>query len=141
MRQQRVAFKMISEPNKSALRMTSAPPDLFALGNDGNGERLWEVVETLKNCAAMLMQAIDACDRQERNRIEDAGNFYALVDAFEAQLITDALRRTNGNQTRAAKLLGLKVTTLNTKIKQLRRSVTSMILRPELQGPSHKSRG
>jgi len=40
------------------------------------------------------------------------------VRRFEIDLIRSALSRTAGNQTRAAQLLGVKITTLNTKIKR-----------------------
>jgi len=45
-------------------------------------------------------------------------NFYEEVRRFEIRLITRALRRTHGKQTAAARLLGLKPTTLNAKMKQ-----------------------
>ncbi len=41
-----------------------------------------------------------------------------LVDHFERGLIETALRQTNGNQTRASQLLGLRVQTLNMKLKR-----------------------
>jgi DNA-binding NtrC family response regulator len=41
------------------------------------------------------------------------------VQRYESELIREALQRTRGNQRRAAKLLGVKVTTLNCKIKRL----------------------
>jgi transcriptional regulator with GAF, ATPase, and Fis domain len=40
------------------------------------------------------------------------------VRQFEVSLIRTALGRTSGSQTRAARLLGLKPTTLNAKIKR-----------------------
>ena len=47
-------------------------------------------------------------------------NFYAEVSRFEIRLIRYALMKTGGRQTHAASLLGLKVTTLNAKIKAYR---------------------
>jgi DNA-binding NtrC family response regulator len=44
-------------------------------------------------------------------------NFYDEVERFEIDLIRQALRLTSGNQRRAARLLALKTTTLNYKIK------------------------
>lgn len=44
-------------------------------------------------------------------------NFYDEVQRFETHLIRMALSETGGNQARAAKLLGIKATTLNSKIK------------------------
>jgi DNA-binding NtrC family response regulator len=42
----------------------------------------------------------------------------AMLDQFERALIDTALRQTKGNQTRAARLLGLRVQTLNMKLKR-----------------------
>jgi len=44
-------------------------------------------------------------------------DFYDEVQRFETHLIKMALAETGGNQSRAAKLLGIKATTLNSKIK------------------------
>lgn len=43
-------------------------------------------------------------------------NFYEEVKNFEISLITQALEKTGGNQSHAARLLGLNTTTLNSKI-------------------------
>jgi DNA-binding NtrC family response regulator len=45
-------------------------------------------------------------------------NYYQELRRFEVELIRCALALTGGKQTKAARLLGLKTTTLNTKIKQ-----------------------
>lgn len=47
------------------------------------------------------------------------------VHRFEEEILRCALRRTGGRQRRAAKLLGMKVTTLNTKIKRYQISTES----------------
>jgi DNA-binding NtrC family response regulator len=44
-------------------------------------------------------------------------NFYDEVRRFETDLIRRALDQTSGHQSRAARLLGLNATTLNSKIK------------------------
>ena len=44
------------------------------------------------------------------------------VRRFEVELITSALFRTHGNQKKAAKLLGVNNTTLNSKMKRYRMS-------------------
>ena len=44
-------------------------------------------------------------------------DFYEEVTKFEVELIRQALVHTKGNQRAAARLLGLKTTTLNTKVK------------------------
>jgi len=49
--------------------------------------------------------------------IENGIDFYDEVSRFEIDLIKRALIQTGGHQRRAARLLNLKVTTLNSKIK------------------------
>jgi DNA-binding NtrC family response regulator len=44
-------------------------------------------------------------------------NFYDEVRRFEIDLIRRALEQTGGHQSRAARLLGMNATTLNSKIK------------------------
>ena len=44
-------------------------------------------------------------------------DFYDEVQRFETHLIKMALSETGGNQAKAARLLGIKATTLNSKIK------------------------
>jgi DNA-binding NtrC family response regulator len=44
-------------------------------------------------------------------------DFYAEVSRFETELIKRALKHSGGSQKRAASLLGIKATTLNSKIK------------------------
>jgi DNA-binding NtrC family response regulator len=44
-------------------------------------------------------------------------NFYDEVRKFEMDMIRRALEQTGGHQSRAARLLGLNATTLNSKIK------------------------
>lgn len=48
----------------------------------------------------------------------DEGTFYENVERFEMQLIRRALSQTHNNQRQAAELLGLKVSTLNSKVKR-----------------------
>ena len=47
-------------------------------------------------------------------------DFYQEVQQFETHLIRMALDETGGNQAKAARLLGIKATTLNSKIKLFR---------------------
>ncbi len=48
--------------------------------------------------------------------VSDGIDFYEAVKQFEIKLIREALEKTGGNQSRAARLLKLNVTTLNSKI-------------------------
>lgn len=49
-----------------------------------------------------------------------------MVDDFERSLIETALRQTHGNQTRASQLLGLRVQTLNMKLKRFAENKTEI---------------
>jgi DNA-binding NtrC family response regulator len=54
----------------------------------------------------------------KQNGFENAGiDFYDEVERYEIELIRTALNQCGGNQTQAAKLLHLKLTTLNAKMK------------------------
>lgn len=50
------------------------------------------------------------------------------VRRFEQGLIESALKLAGGHQTRAARLLGVKLTTLNSKIKKYRISTSRPVL-------------
>lgn len=53
--------------------------------------------------------------------LPDAGiDLARVIDEFEHTLIATALRQTNNSQTKAARLLGLRIQTLNVKIKRLK---------------------
>ncbi len=51
---------------------------------------------------------------------EESLDFHERTQAFQRRLILSALKRTKGVQTKAAKILGLKPTTLNEMLKRLR---------------------
>ncbi|HUE82064.1 MAG TPA: helix-turn-helix domain-containing protein, partial [Pyrinomonadaceae bacterium] len=59
-------------------------------------------------------------DGASTGAVHDIGrgvNFYDEVRRFEIDLIRRALDQTGGHQSRAARLLGMNATTLNSKIK------------------------
>ncbi|MGI8494763.1 MAG: helix-turn-helix domain-containing protein, partial [Pyrinomonadaceae bacterium] len=59
----------------------------------------------------------DSEGSSEEIDISRGTNFYDEVRRFETDLIRRALDQTGGHQSRAARLLGLNATTLNSKIK------------------------
>lgn len=73
---------------------------------------------SLRDVAMELLNVVDCL----RSTTTENGNhklkLYDEVRNFEADLIRAALVRTGGNQSRAARLLGVKHTTLNAKIKR-----------------------
>ena len=64
-----------------------------------------------------LLNEIEALENFTADDVSEL-NLQTEVRRFEAELIRNALVRTGGRQRRAARLLGMKVTTLNTKIRR-----------------------
>jgi len=75
-------------------------------------------IEMLKNVALNLLKEMQVLSTLEAADIMQGIKFYDEVERFERELITRALELTSGHQVRAARLLGLKVTTLNSKVKR-----------------------
>ena len=72
-------------------------------------------ISYLKILALSLLREIASAEDGEAT---DTIDLQAEVRRFEAELIRSALIETGGRQRQAARLLGTKVTTLNTKIKR-----------------------
>jgi transcriptional regulator with GAF, ATPase, and Fis domain len=74
-------------------------------------------LSSLKVLALTLLNEIEALENSTTDDVSEL-NLQTEVRRFEAELIHNALVRTGGRQRRAARLLGMKVTTLNTKIRR-----------------------
>jgi transcriptional regulator with GAF, ATPase, and Fis domain len=74
-------------------------------------------LDALRDVAATLLEAVDSLRSAQPSR-EHNIRLQVEVQRFETDLIRTALERTGGNQARAARLLGVKHTTLNAKIKR-----------------------
>jgi transcriptional regulator with GAF, ATPase, and Fis domain len=74
-------------------------------------------ITTLKELVLRLLCEVQCIGEANALSIENGFDFYDEVSRFEIDLIRRALLQTGGHQVRAAKLLNLKVTTLNSKIK------------------------
>ena len=79
-------------------------------------------LNSLREAALTVLREVDSLTRRQPNCEQQLG-LQEEVQRYETELIRNALQRTRGNQRRAAKLLGVKVTTLNCKIKRLGISV------------------
>lgn len=73
-------------------------------------------ISYLKILALSLLREIASAENMGEDR--GAIDLHAEVRRFERELIRSALVQTGGRQRQAARLLGTKVTTLNTKIKR-----------------------
>ena len=76
-------------------------------------------LNTLRETVLQLLDEVESLAISKPVDIKRGARFSDEVRQFEVSLIRTALGRT-GSQTRAAKLLGLKPTTLNAKIKRYR---------------------
>ena len=74
-------------------------------------------VAVLRELTLQLCHQVHCLGEVQTLNLDGGLDFYDEVSRFEIQLIQRALLRTAGNQRRAARLLNLKVTTLNSKIK------------------------
>jgi DNA-binding NtrC family response regulator len=84
-------------------------------------QRLIDLTHTLLREAEMLVGEkafVDESNRLQALKISEGIDFFGELKQFEISLIKLALAQTSGHQARAAKLLNIKPTTLNTKIKQ-----------------------
>lgn len=93
---------------------------LLSGGDTGSSQEetaLGNKVRVLKEIALVLIKELETLgDAQPADVGKRSINLQEEVRRFEIDLIERALRRTGGNQVRAARLLGMKVTTLNSKI-------------------------
>lgn len=88
----------------------------------GNGRvhRLVDLASSLMKEAQVLARDKAFVDESANLKSMDLTNgidFYSEVQRFETALIKLALEQSEGNQAKAARLLGLRATTLNSKIK------------------------
>lgn len=82
-------------------------------------------IGSLRILAQSLMRQIEILEEEADSDSSYRFDAQTEVRRFEAELIRSALIKTGGRQRRAARLLGMKVTTLNTKIKRYRITLES----------------
>ena len=83
-----------------------------------NGSTVDVRLNTLRETVLQLLDEVESLAISRPVDIKRGACFSDEVRQFEVSLIRTALGRSSGSQTRAAKLLGLKPTTLNAKIKR-----------------------
>ena len=83
-------------------------------------------VTALKELVLRLLCEVQSINEIGSVAIENGFDFYDEVSRFEIDLIRRALVQTGGHQVQAAKLLNLKVTTLNSKIKHYQISLSGL---------------
>jgi DNA-binding NtrC family response regulator len=73
---------------------------------------------TLRELAATLLSEVEEIAKVRALDIRQGINMHDEVQRYEAELIRRALKLTGGHQSRAARMLGIKKTTLHSKIKR-----------------------
>lgn len=101
--------------------------------NFSSSEGIWKhnQLEALKSLSLLLVREINSLDETRETLEKEIENEKPIcllkeLERFEAHMIRCALIRSMGKQTTAAKLLGLKITTLNTKIKRYKINLTEL---------------
>lgn len=95
-------------------------------------------VEVLKDLALALLREVETLRRADPPDVKRGINFYDEIRRFEVDLIRRALARTGGHQTRAARLLGIKLTTLNHKIKRYHIDLDSIHMLDDFLAPTEE---
>ena len=87
-------------------------------------------IDALRSLILIFLREVDSLKKMVGPRPRRKGDPIKLdneMDAFEASLIRDALFKAKGNQRDASRLLGIKPTTLNAKMKRLGISVETTL--------------
>ena len=95
-------------------------------------------VETLREIALALLEKLESYQSARSAHPEGGVKLCDEVQRFEIDLIRSALDRTGGNQVRAARLLGVKPTTLNAKLKRYKISFISREVKAEPAVHNHE---
>jgi DNA-binding NtrC family response regulator len=85
-------------------------------------------LEALKILTTSIQQHVAELQREEKAAVASCIDLSEEVARYEADLIRCALLRTGGRQRAAARLLNVKISTLNAKIKRLGISVENISL-------------
>lgn len=101
----------------------------FSYSSSSEGILKQNQLEALRSLSLLLVREINSLDGTQtalENEIENDKSICLSEETqrFEAHMIRCALIRSMGNQTRAAKLLGMKITTLNMKIRRYKIDLT-----------------
>ena len=94
------------------------PQSYLQTGGAPNGAAHFNRIEALKKLMRQLLVEVQSLEESGTDYAKRSIRLSEEVQRFEVDLIRCALARTSGNQRRAATLLGIKATTLNSKIKR-----------------------
>ncbi|MFZ0062203.1 MAG: helix-turn-helix domain-containing protein [Pyrinomonadaceae bacterium] len=104
--------------------------ELNAAPQNGNEESATTPnnLTTVKELTLRLLREVQCISEVRPSSFENGLDFYDEVTRFEIDLIKRALLLTAGHQGRAARLLNLRATTLNSKIKHYGISLEGFVI-------------
>ena len=105
--------------NEYSISIPTEPPAVQLHGYK-DAEELHTKLATMRDLIASLQTELENLQTINLPEMDDDFDFYREVQSYERKLIQSALRRSGGSQVRAARLLKMKPTTLNSKMKVLR---------------------
>lgn len=98
-----------------------------AQGGEAGAASAQGMTNTLEQIALKLLKEAQSLNEVPRLDIRTGIDFYEEVKRFEIDLIQRALICTSGSQVHAARLLKMKVTTLNSKIKHYDIDINALV--------------
>ncbi len=110
--------------NSTAIQERQEPEAVLQPDETGEASTWKNNLNSLKEVVLQLLCDLQRVEEVSALNIENGFDFYQEVSRFEIDLIKRALLKTGGNQVRAATLLKLNVTKLNSKIKRHNISLT-----------------
>ena len=113
MNKSQLVFEISLKPTESPLAAPDEPQPGVRTDVQLHIQTIGELIRSLLTQLGLLQHESDSDD-------VICLNFREEVQRFEIKLIQHALTRTHGSQVQAARLLGLKATTLNAKMKRYR---------------------
>lgn len=98
----------------------------------GDAQLFKRKLKVMKEIALALVEEIEALDYVRSVNLRRGVNLHEEMRMFEVHLVQSALERTGGHQTKAARLLGINLTTLHNKLKRLNISLDDLVNAPIL---------
>jgi len=97
-----------------------AEPPAVRLHGHTDAQELHAKLATMRDLITSLQAELENLQTFNLPEMDDEFDFYREVERYERKLIQNALRRCGGSQVKAAGLLKMKPTTLNSKMKVLK---------------------
>ena len=105
--------------NGYSISIPTEPPAVRLHGHK-DAQELHTKLATMRDLIASLQAELENLQTINLPEMDDDFDFYREVARYEKRLIQMALRMTGGSQIKASRILKLKPTTLNSKMKALK---------------------